>query len=372
MEPSSLFLRHTPERNFIGPGLCQLESGEILMAAPWGRPPANFEELASKHPVPMTYKSADGGRTWRESGRMDMTWDLSGMISDGGISFLRLQDRRLGFLGHRHVPGLHGGGVPVFSSSNDEGATWAPACMLCDTDFVCYVMNDRMIQTGSGRLIVPVSLADATMDEGYHEGARSIGACFLSDDAGDSWRLSKGRVSLPEDPRGVAEPCVAMASDGRMLLLCRTGAGSNHASWSDDEGETWSAPISTSQAAACAPLTLKCLPDGRLVTFYNHAGPLHPGAFFPRNPLVYSTSDDGGESWNRPIVIDDEGEELIEGTHLQHIYPGTCLTSEGIVVIYSSHAADPKGGFGNGSPDSWQIGGGKRCILPHPSHPGRA
>jgi hypothetical protein len=41
------FIRHTPERSFIGPGTILLPDGEILMVAPWGRPPANFEQLTA-------------------------------------------------------------------------------------------------------------------------------------------------------------------------------------------------------------------------------------------------------------------------------------------------------------------------------------
>lgn len=85
IEESQVFIRHTPERSFIGPGTIRLENDDILMAAPWGRPPTNFEQLAAKFPVPMFYRSKDGGRIWQEQGRILMEWGLTGMISDGGI-----------------------------------------------------------------------------------------------------------------------------------------------------------------------------------------------------------------------------------------------------------------------------------------------
>jgi hypothetical protein len=111
IEGPQTFIPHTAARAFIGPGMTRLADGDILMAAPWGRPPTDFEQLAATHPVPMLYRSHDGGRTWREDGRMRMDWSLPGMISDGGITFLRLEDGRLAFLAHRHVQGLHGGGA---------------------------------------------------------------------------------------------------------------------------------------------------------------------------------------------------------------------------------------------------------------------
>ena len=54
-------IHHTPDRSFIGPGTIRLENGDLLMAAPWGRPPTNFEQLAATFPVPMLYRSTDGG-----------------------------------------------------------------------------------------------------------------------------------------------------------------------------------------------------------------------------------------------------------------------------------------------------------------------
>ena len=63
--PPETFVAHTPERNFIGPGTIVLENGDILMAAPWGRPPTNFAQLAATFPVPPLYRSTDGGRPSR-------------------------------------------------------------------------------------------------------------------------------------------------------------------------------------------------------------------------------------------------------------------------------------------------------------------
>ena len=115
--------------------------------------------------------------------------------------------------------------------------------------------------------------------------------------------------------------------------------------------------------SACSSLTLKTLPDHRLIVFYNHAKPLGPGAFFPRTPLVYAVSSDHGKTWSGPIVVDDDG---VEKQDRQNIYPAVCFTLEGMLAIYSTHTADPKGSFSNGGPEGWKIGGGKRCILGYP------
>jgi len=358
IERPQVFVSHTPERSFIGPGTIRLKNSDILMAAPWGRPPTNFEQLAAKFPAPMLYRSMDGGRSWQEDGRIRMEWDLAGMISDGGITFLRLQDGRIALLAHRHVPGLHGGGLPVFSVSADEGRTWTPARLTGAPEGVWYVMNDRMIQMKRGRIVVPVS--HMPNGPGTQEGDRNLALCFFSDDGGQTWQRSQQPVDL-DDGRGMAEPCVAEMEDGQLIMLARTGSGFHYSSRSGDGGDTWSTPEPTTLQAACSPLTLKTLPDGRLIVFYNHAAPLNHASFFPRTPLCYAISTDKGHTWSKPVLVDDDGAGKNDR---QNIYPSACFTDEGMLLVYSTHFADPKGSFA-GSADH-RIGGGKRCILAYP------
>ena len=289
---------------------------------------------------------------------MKMEWPLSGMVSDGGVSFLRLKDGRLAALLHRHVKDLHGGGLPAISFSKDDGATWTPARLVGEPEGVWYVMNERLIQLNSGRLLVPV--AHMPKGSGLYEGDKNIGLCFFSDDGGETWQRSRKPAKL-DDARGMAEPCVAEVGD-RVLMLARTGSGFLYSSWSGDGGETWSKPEATTLESACSSLTLKTLPDGRLIVFYNHAKPIKAGAFFPRTPLCYAVSDDGGKSWSPPVIVDDEG---VANKDRQNIYPSACFTQEGMVVMWSSHGADPKGSFA-GQYDA-NIGGGKRAILAMPA-----
>jgi hypothetical protein len=208
--------------------------------------------------------------------------------------FVVAKDGRLAIVLPRHVEGLHGGGVPAISFSSDDGATWSAAKMLIEEDAAYYVMNDRLIQLKSGRLLVPVS-----RKAGKHEGDSDESLAMLSDDGGASWRLSRGRARL-DKPRGMQEPCAVELADGRVRLLARTGAGSIHT----------------------------------------------------------SISADGGETWSAPVVIDASG---VEHRDRQNIYPSPCFTPEGMVVVWSTHGADPKGSFA-GQYDE-KIGGGKRAII---------
>jgi hypothetical protein len=223
---------------------------------------------------------------------------------------------------------------------------------------IVYVMNQRLIELESGRIVLPVAGRDPRVSvDTYREGAEPCMAfCYLSDDEGSTWRRSLGAVREPSE-RGAQEPVVAEYAPDRLVMLHRSGLGTHQASYSEDGGETWTALAATSLTAACSPLALKRLPDGRLFVVYNHAVPLFEQSYFPRNPLVYATSWDA-HAWSDPILIDDQpGQQLI--------YPSVTITNEGLLVTYCACYDAGNGGFSHPS-DAWRIGGGRRCLVEVP------
>lgn len=360
--PPAVVIPHLHDRVFIGPGTTQLPDGDILLLAPWGCAPATFEELRGVYPLPHFYRSSDHGRTWQKQGRIAMEWKLNGTINNGGFSFLRLQDGRLALVGHRYVPDNKGGGLPVISFSPDNCATWTPARIVgkgVAPDDGWYIMNDRLKQLRRGRLLIPV--AHAVPGSGP-EGDLAEAGCFYSDDDGATWKLSqlvKPRGAL----RGMAEPCVAELPNGHILMLARSGTGYLVDSWSEDGGVSWSPPKNTALLSPCTSLTLKTLPDGRLIVFYNHVKEDSPGSLFPRCPLVYAVSADG-KAWSAPVIVDDEGWDPAMPTR-ENIYPSICFLDEGMLVVWSSHFSNS----GRARRTSGQnlIGGGKRAILKYPA-----
>ena len=356
------FVRHAAERQFIGPGTFRVGKNEVIMAAPWGRPPVNFEEWAKQFPVPPLFRSKDGGRTWREEGALQLPWAITGIINDGGVSFLRLRDGRLALLAHRQLPRNKGGGLPVITFSGDDGATWSAPRIVGEgtRDDANYVMNDRLVQLRGGRLLVPVARATA-VSKG--EGDVDEAGCFFSDDGGVTWRRARP-VPLPDGPRGMPEPCLVERRDGSVLMLARSGTGFLLRAESTDGGATWSAPQNTTLVSPCSSLTMHRLPDGRLIVFYNHAAPSKPGGFFPRNPLVYALSADDGATWGAPVIVDDEGWDGTKAT-LDLIYPSVCFLDEGMLVVWSAHFSS--GDFRKKTAEERLLGGGKRAILKYPA-----
>ena len=365
-----IFIRHGERhRRFIGPHAIELPNGDLLMSAPWGRPPADIaEEIVANHPVPDLYRSTDRGRTWTNAGRLPVKWKHRGFVSDGGVSFLRLADGRLALLLHRHIRGFKGGGLPAICFSSDDGQTWTDPMLLAgpEDEGVWYVMNNRLVQTRGGRLLVPVARA-----VGKFEGDRDESLVFYSDDAGKTWQRSEP-APLPDGPRGMAEPCVIELKDGRLLMMARGGLGVLLASHSRDGGRTWSRGTPTTLTSPLSSFTLRRLPDGRLIVFYNHAAPSEPGGAFPRCPLAYAVSADEGTTWSTPFIIDDEGLKPASGElpDMAHVYPGITFLKEGMLVLYSSHMTRNRFGARSGdapwTPEQLARSGGKIALLAYP------
>ena len=88
-----------------------------------------------------------------------------------------------------------------------------------------------------------------------------------SRDRGRTWHyLSSVAVPKTGDPigEGFVEPAITRLNDGRLLCIMRTGHHYPlYASWSSDNGKTWTAPFYTGIDRACDPCLIK-LHDGRL------------------------------------------------------------------------------------------------------------
>jgi BNR repeat protein len=356
-----LVARHSDEQSFIGQAIVQLKDNSLLMIVPTGRAPADFEDRDCILVMPRVFRSNDNGRSWQDESEIDVEWNVPGMACGGGMNLHYLRDGRLLLIMHRRIKGFHGGGVPVFTSSGNHGKTWQPVqTLIPDDNGVYYVMNDRLTELHSGRLIIPAAVQSLTMKD-YYEGGICDSCCFYSDDLGKTWQLNakNNRITLPDDPRGMAEPSIAELSDGSILMLARTGKGCLYSTRSFDQGETWSIPEPTSLTSPCSSLTMRKMSDGRLIVFYNHVEPLEATAFFPRNPLTYAISGDDGLSWSEPVLIDNGGHRPDEN-HRQHIYPSICFTAEGLLLAYSTHPASPDGQFKS---ISGRIPGGIKVAL---------
>jgi hypothetical protein len=325
IRPPAVFVRHTASIEYCSPTVVSLPSGKLLIPG-W------------------KFQSADGGRSW-------MPAETDAWLGSNNV--IRLADGRWAAIVFKPSPLGQGSSMPAIRFSPDGAATWTEPGELTAKSSIYYVMNERLIETRRGALVLPVARGG-----GQYEGDNNTSGCFCSTDGGKTWSQSETWARL-DGERGMAEPVVAELADGRLLMLARTGKGSHHRSHSSNGGRTWSPPRPTTLTAACSPLAMKSMPDGRLFVVYNHAAPIRPEAFFPRRPLVYAVSSDGGETWDTPVLIDDEPGQ-------QHIYPSITFLDHGILIVYSSLYASPSGDFSRPD-DWWKIGGGMSCVVKYPA-----
>ena len=249
-------------------------------------------------------RSSDGGRTWTAQ---DETLVENVAMNTMSVSLLRLQDGRIA-LGHLlRQPHEEKGQELAFllRFSADEAQTWSdPLC--CTSPPSYYVVNnDRLVQLSSGRLIVPAA------DHKFFGGSRiGLGdcVCFLSDDAGATWRPG-AFVPRPDfaEPISFQEPLVVELTNGRLLMLIRNATGCLYRSWSEDAGESWTTAEPTDLLSPLSPASCKRLPQtGDLLIVYNdHTGVPEEGRGY-RTPLVTRISQDEGQTWIKPRVLEDD------------------------------------------------------------------
>jgi hypothetical protein len=142
-----------------------------------------------------------------------------------------------------------------------------------------------------------------------------------SADKGRSWHyLSSIAIPHAGDPvgEGFGEPAITRLQDGRLLCIMRSGHHFPlYASWSADNGKTWTAPLYTGLDRGCDPCLIT-LADGRVLLSWGKRFPegwskVTPegdkGAFrFPgEGYITLSISDDGGLTWASHKILKRAG-----------------------------------------------------------------
>ena len=140
----------------------------------------------------------------------------------------------------------------------------------------------------------------------------------LSSDEGRSWSKVETLYDGPEDDR---DPSVTVLRDGRMICTFfqyRRNVGSLGVNMitSDDAGKTWSEPrLYCPEYGVSSPV--RELSTGRLILgIYKEKYPktAHPGVMY---------SDDRGNTWTGPVVIDNAGLYLDSETDVIELKDGT-------------------------------------------------
>jgi len=239
-------------------------------------------------------RSTDGGRTWSEmqvvaAGEGRTSGNPCAVVdrSDGAVLLLFCRDNRR----------------VLVTKSSDEGETWSETVDITEEAsppewFYIGTGPGHGIQLGTGRLVIPCWVGDATRLHGEVQASY----VFYSDDCGARWERS------PVLDRDASDECeVVELADGALYLNARSRQGKRQRAFSNSEdgGASWS-PVAYD---ACLPEP-SC--QGSLISIPSADGDgggrvllAVPASPESRSRLVIRASDDGGKTWPISRVLDE-------------------------------------------------------------------
>lgn len=285
--------------------------------------------------------SDDGGRTWGEPsvvfapepGTMEMSVTLLRLASGRLACFTVIKRDKIDCR-------------PYVRFSDDDGATWTAARRVVEAPGYFVLNNDRVIQTSTGRLIMPLGwhrLSPGAPNTYEGIDLRAVTIWYYSDDAGATWKEADTWWALPAVTRtGLQEPGVVELADGSLLSWARTDQGCQYEFRSHDGGVTWSAPQPMALRSPAAPASIVRLPGSAdlLAVYVDHSGRfpfvLSDRTYSNRTPLVAAVSSDGGVTWRATRVL---GPDLQQ----DYCYAAIHFTGDAVLVGWLSVSRDVKG-----------------------------
>ncbi|MCY1719416.1 sialidase family protein [Prolixibacteraceae bacterium Z1-6] len=232
--------------------------------------------------------SEDQGKTWSNT-------DMEVVANEGNmnimsVSLLRLNDGRIALFYLRKNSGTDC--LPMMRISTDEAKTWSNAKPCIDVPGYYVLNNDRAVQLENGRIVLPVSQHNTPENRKFDTG---IISCYYSDDNGESWKES---MHVPNKANiKLQEPGIIELSNNRILLFCRTDAGTQYISYSTDNCETWTPVEPSNIKSPLSPASIKRIPqtDDLLLVWNNNYEEQKNGG--KRTPFNLAISKDEGKTW---------------------------------------------------------------------------
>ncbi|MBT3602442.1 MAG: exo-alpha-sialidase [Candidatus Latescibacteria bacterium] len=242
--------------------------------------------------------SQDDGETWGDS--FVIAEPNAGRDVVRMPSLIRLGDGRLALFARCHQTMLKKWVIMMIceDESGDllDASVWtAPQNVTPEGPGGHVLIAQRVIRTQQGRIVVPVA-APWPWDREDDKTDDIRTCCMLSDDDGETWRVSQSILAGPK--RGFMEPCVLELGGGRLMMLLRTQVSHQYVSYSEDGGDVWTPAVAVDDLVSPeSPAALARVPNTDLtMVVWNH-NPNDGKHSSNRSPLTVGFSKDEGQTW---------------------------------------------------------------------------
>ena len=292
-----------------------------------------------------------GGGEFRVSGDAGVTWSepFRGKDDQGkpvtAEALVRLSGKSIGMVSSQRPAGKPYSPELIFRRSDDEGKTWSPHVAINPPGSPAFMLQDVLLRTHSGRIILPVYLMIGQGgDFAWHlEGQPFVGGfvngnfvsvdahfydphfgasyVFFSDDDGKTWQRNRdGELFIllknSDLIESTFEPSVTEISPGKLLMIMRTRVGRYFQAWSQDNGETWTRPQPTQLAGTQAPVQIRTIKEtGHLLCVFTQQSSDEVRRGYMRTRLSSAISKNGGRLWEHFQNVESLHEET-------HVAPG--------------------------------------------------
>ena len=222
--------------------------------------------------------------------------------------------------------------------SYDEGKSWSEGVKCSPAPGYFVTNNDRAVMLSNGRIVVPANFHRMRGNDTFNTVAEST--FFLSDDDGKTFRESQEFCVLQDvfGGAGLQETGVIELEDNILWAFSRTTLGKQYSCYSYDKGETWTHPVPSWFSSPCSPMSMKRMPDNRLIAVWNpipyYRGQKRNAWGMGRNPLALSLSKDNGKTWIEPYYIEDVFEDA------GYCYTAIHFTNDGVLLAYCAGGKD--------------------------------
>ena len=322
--------------------------GDYLLMYPDG---SHYGHSDAKVNDMLAYRSSDKGKTWQgPSVSFDIDYNQHGFIP-----LIPRGSKRIYAFGTQPIPALYTRerglqeNAPIgYRFSDDDGQHWSEVRLIRPVNDPDYkgMSVMRMTETDQGTWLLGTHEADWS-----YKPLMTRSYVLRSADRGKTWELLPGprhggwfhrMYNRMDEVRPLA------LNGPEVLMMARTAEGHLWQLRSMDDGKTWSDPEATRLVHPDAPPMLFKLADGKTLIAFHHnrfhgqrysgLSPKDP-AMADRSEIWFSTSKDGGRTWNQPRFVFANGPSASSGNAFRDYNCSylDMIEDQGVIHLFVPH-----------------------------------